>query len=773
MTGTWRLVVVATAALYVLLPGPSAIAQDDADSFVAGIEAYQRGEYDRAIDDLSAVVEAHPDWEAAWYYLGLARFQYVHLNLAGPGDTGERDYSGAIEALEKAAAIAPSRPGTALHLGRIYEAQGKLAKAKEYYRQELSLKNLKDRNAVHVALARVAYAAGEYQDTIALTRRVVLEEPYYVEARYYLGQALTATGEYQEAIETLKYARETLENWRDKVFHLLRIHYQVTDPDDPMRASDILEAWDQLRKELWELRGAKARPRTDTDRETLEQVSEKYARAQEFALDLHMWPELNKALGDAYAGLKDWAAMRNSYRHAMRPQEGEGSLDDADAWARIGRGYFLHGKEIFEQDGLLLSAIFQWYAAEGDKLPPPSSYNQQQAQGTRGFGGFGTAGLTTATQQSQDPKDRLDGYARALYVLGIPKDAKLREMQAPPQPDPLVARIFDGLGQIYLYQASTYATDKERGIESHTFEEAAEAFDKALLYMPTYVPAMLHKAQAWISHGETLTDPAEKLDMYAQARDLLEQEAIALEPENGELWSELSRAYLGLDELDKADQAARKALAINKDDVTALNVSGLVKYYRNKLVAAVNDFATAIETAPKDYRSYLNLGNALFALQSWGRAEGEYVRALELLPKSSVANTTSQRPYVLYLIGRARHERKAYEKTIEILNEALELRTDFADAYRLLAASYAGLEQWAASEEALKAALKNAPKADAVTLANIHAQLAQVYEVQGRFHEASAEYRIALAKDPDNIAAKYGLQRLLVQEKREPAGAGS
>ncbi|MBP8951697.1 MAG: tetratricopeptide repeat protein, partial [Armatimonadetes bacterium] len=88
-------------------------------------------------------------------------------------------------------------------------------------------------------------------------------------------------------------------------------------------------------------------------------------------------------------------------------------------------------------------------------------------------------------------------------------------------------------------------------------------------------------------------------------------------------------------------------------------------------------------------------------------------------------------------------------------------------------ASYAGLEQWTASEEALKAALKNAPKADAVTLANIHAQLAQVYEVQGRFHEASAEYRIALAKDPDNIAAKYGLQRLLVQEKREPAGAGS
>ncbi len=762
MTRTWCLVVAAMVALSFMLPGASAIAQEDADEFIEGIEAYQRGEYDRAIDYLTQVVEAHPDWQTAWYYLGVSQFEFVHGSLAGPHVQGARDFSEAREALGKAMELAPSRPGISLCLGRIAEAEGDLQEAERAYRQELSLKRLVDRGPAQVGLARVCYKAARYQDAMPVLKRVLMEEPLYVEATYLLARSLIATGEYEEAVKLLKQGITTLEEWRDKIFHLLRLEYDVAFPEDPYRASTIVENWDELRKEIWALRNGKARPEKDT----LEQIIQTYARAQEFALDLHMWPDMYKALGDAHEGMEDWSAMRNAYRRAMKPREGEGTEDDVDAWGRIARGYFLHGKHLFEEQGLLLSAINQFYAAEGDKLPPPVSMRGTQ----QGRGGLqtqrGGVQQTQAQLDQLDPEKQLDGYARALFVLGIPKDAKIDDLQPPPEPDPMTAKIFDGLGEVYLYEANTYATDKARGIESHTHEEAIEEFDKALMFCPTYVPAMLHKADAWLSLGEQAPEQATKLEAFATARDLLEQDALALEPENAELWAHLSRSYLGLDELDKADDAAKKALLLDKKSLVALNVTGLVKYFRNKCVDASATFFEAIDTAPRDFQSYVNLGNALYGLQSWGRAEREYMRALELLPKSSIANTTSQRPYVLFLIARTRQERKMYEKTVEILNEALKLRTDFYEAQRLLAAAYSGMEDWRAAEEALKGALKNAPKDIPSKIADTHAHLAQVYEVQGRLHEAMAHYRIAVATYPNNMEAKYGLERLSAQEKR-------
>jgi len=298
-----------------------------------------------------------------------------------------------------------------------------------------------------------------------------------------------------------------------------------------------------------------------------------------------------------------------------------------------------------------------------------------------------------------------------------------------------------------------------------------EAFDKALLYSPTCILAMLHKADAWVSFAEQLQIEADKIDNFSKAKDLLEQEALALAPENSDLWAELARAYLGLDDLGKAEEASKKSLLIDKKHVKALNAAGLVKYYRDECVAAAQDFSTAIEIAPRDFQSYVNHGNALYGLRSFSLAAREYVRALELLPKTTIANTNSQRPYVLYLIARTQHERKPHEKAIETLNQALEIRTDFYDAQRLLAASYSGLEKWRAAEEALKAALKSVPPEDAEDVASTHAHLGEVYEIQGELHNAIAHYQIALATDKGNIEAKYGLIRLASHETGSPSEA--
>lgn len=739
MTRAPRLVVAAMAALSLLLPGGSAMAQQQADHFVAGVEKFQRGEYDQAILDLQRAVEEEPEWAAAWFYLGAAQFKLVYMNLAGVMDTGTRDYSPAQRSLTRALELAPSRPGVRMYLGRIHEDQDAYEEARRLYREELALRRLVERNDVFVALGRISYLAGDYDDALSVLRRVLAEEPGYVEAHYYVGLSHLAREDYEEALRVLKGCQERLTDWIDRVYHLLRLHYQETDPMEPEKASQIVENWAELRKELWALRQARARPAT----RTLEEVMQEHGRAQEFALDLHLWPDLNKAIGDAHLGLKDWAAARNQYRRSMRAREGQGSEDDSDAWGRIGRAYFMEGKALFEEKGLLLTAIEQFKAAEGDKLtpdpfrPPPA-----------------------------DPVQLLDGYARALYVAGINKEASLADMTAPPEPDPVIARVFTGLGELQLYQANTYMDDVARNIESSTHDEAIETLDKALLYHPTYVPAMLHRARALLSRGERATLEAERLEDFREAHDLLEREALVLEPQDADLWAELARACLGLDDLDKATEAARQALILDKTHLVALNTAGLVRYFRNECVAAAQDFTNAIKVAPRDAQSFINLGNALYGLRSWGRAQAEYDRALELIPETTIANIATQRPYVLYLIALTQHQRKSHERAIKTLGEALKLRTDFYDAYRLLAAAHGGLEQWRAAQEALRSALMSAPREDLGKLAATHAHLGEVYEVQGRFHEAVAEYRLALAKDPNNIQAQDGLLRLAIHERR-------
>lgn len=737
MTRALGPVVVALAALCVLLPGAPATAQAQADHFVTGTEKFERGEYNEAVNDLLQAVQEHPDWESAWYYLGAAQFEVAFQNLGTFGEPGARDYSAAKQSLLKALELAPSRPGTRMYLGRIEEDTGAYAEALRLYREELSLKRLVDRKPTNVALARASYKLGRYDDAMTLLNSVLSTEPKYIEARYYLGLCQVAKQRPQDALETYKSATKTLNEWLEGVYHLLRVQFAETDPTDySTRVTRVVEDWDQLRKELWALRTAKARPTT----KTLEQHTQTYARAQEFALDLHLWPELNKATGDAYMLTKDWAAARNAYRHAMKSREGEGSEDDPDAWARIGRAYHKQAMQTFADTGQLLRTAAELKASEGDTDTDPLKW---------------------------------DGYGRALYAAGINHKARLSDMEAPREPAPEIAKIFSGLGEVYLFEANTYVTDPTRDIKSHTYEEAIEAFDKALLYDASCVPAMLHKGEAMIDRAEREKLPSDKIDGFMNARDLLEGQALKLNAKDPMVWAALARAYLGLDELNKAEQAANSALTLDRKNLVALNMAGLVKYYRNDCIGAVDDFTTAIETAPKDFQSYLNLGNALYGLRSWGRAQREYNRALELVPQSSVSNTGSQRPYVKYLIARTQHELGDYQLAVNTLSEALSLRTDFYDAQRLLAASYSGLRQWRAAEESLKGAIKSAASDDVEKQASSHTHLGELYEVGGRYHEAMAEYRTALSYSPDYLRAQEGVRRLTWQEKKRPATSGS
>ena len=258
------------------------------------------------------------------------------------------------------------------------------------------------------------------------------------------------------------------------------------------------------------------------------------------------------------------------------------------------------------------------------------------------------------------------------------------------------------------------------------------------MFDPDYVPAILHKAEALVDSAERQPVKADKIKDLSGAKDLLEGAALSRDKKNAAVYATLAHAYVDLDELDKAADNANKALLLDRTNLVALNMSGLVKYYRHDCVGAADEFERATEAAPKDFTSYLNLGNAFYGLRSWARAQREYNRALELVPQTSISNTGSQRPYIKYLVARTQHELSMDEQAVQTLSDVLNLRTDFYEAQRLLGAAYSGQKQWQAAEEALKEALKSAPPDDVEKLASTHSHLGEIYEVQGTVRRVSA-----------------------------------
>jgi tetratricopeptide (TPR) repeat protein len=303
--------------LLVGLPLSQVYAQTS-DDFTKGVRLLQDGEYSDAAKALEAATQANPKEESAWYFLGMARYELD-------------DYPGALAAFEESIALAPTRPGTRLMVGKLYETTGAYDQAVQVYQDELRFRRGKDTLSVLCAIGRSLYLGGRVADAITPLQKVVSENPRYVEAVYYLGLSEHARKKDEVAVAYLKAALETMDEWRVEG-----------------RRRDLLKeaaTSGQLTPEQQRLLG-----------EVQEKLAQHYGPAEEFATELRLWPALNIALGDVQLALGNWTLARNCYRKALDPEQ-DGSPSDADAVTRVARAYFYDARSLFVDDGMLLQAV--------------------------------------------------------------------------------------------------------------------------------------------------------------------------------------------------------------------------------------------------------------------------------------------------------------------------------------------------------------------------------------------------------------------------------
>ena len=286
----------------------------------------------------------------------------------------------------------------------------------------------------------------------------------------------------------------------------------------------------------------------------------------------------------------------------------------------------------------------------------------------------------------------------------------------------------DGLDllPIHFYQGNAYFYEEG-------FDEAIEAYDKALAIKPSDHEALNNK-------GSALTN-LRKLDKAIKAYD----KALAIKPDLHQALYNKGIALGKLGKLDEAIEAFDKAIAIKPDNHQALHNKGTTLGKLGKLDEAIEVYDKTLAIKPDLYQALYNKGNALAELGKLDEAIVAFDKTLAIKPDDHEA---------LYNKGNALYELGKLDEAIVAFDKAITIKPDKHNALNNKGAALRNLGKLDEAIEAFDKALAIKPSDHAVlynkgtTLGNLE-----------KLDEAIEVYDKALAIKPDLYQALYNKAR--------------
>jgi len=169
---------------------------------------------------------------------------------------------------------------------------------------------------------------------------------------------------------------------------------------------------------------------------------------------------------------------------------------------------------------------------------------------------------------------------------------------------------------------------------------------------------------------------------------------------------------------------------------------------------AVTTLRSLVDSDPKDYFAWSDLGMVYFLQKDLEAAENSYTSALNAKPDHVAA---------LVSLGRVRLARKNNEGAVEALEAAVKADPQSATANYFLGEAYLALKKGSKAVGYLNEALK----LDPVGMADAHLRLASLYNLAGYKDRAALEYEQFLQKKPD-YPEKQKLQDYINANKPKP-----
>ncbi len=225
----------------------------------------------------------------------------------------------------------------------------------------------------------------------------------------------------------------------------------------------------------------------------------------------------------------------------------------------------------------------------------------------------------------------------------------------------------------------------------------------------------------------------------------------------------LSRAYLELQELDKAEISAQKALSLNSDHTSALSLidelknahydSGIKSLTAKRYREAVSTFEKVGTLDSNFKQTHYNLGRAYIGLR-------QYDKAITSLQSS--IDTDSASEDVHYHIGCAYIEQRLFDKSIQHLEEAVNTDPNLKDAHYHLACAYRETGNLEAATNAVTETLRLDPDYKPVhelveKIKQTHYNRGKSYLNNSRYSDAIAAFQNVITLDSDFTAAHFDL----------------
>lgn len=161
----------------------------------------------------------------------------------------------------------------------------------------------------------------------------------------------------------------------------------------------------------------------------------------------------------------------------------------------------------------------------------------------------------------------------------------------------------------------------------------------------------------------------------------------------------------------------------------------------NNLATAVELFNQILQSDPKDFVAWTELGTVYFRTNSADNAEACYFKAIELKKEYFPA---------LLNLGKLYLGPKRSSNAVLVLSNAVASRPSSADAHHYLAEAYLQSKKGSAAVHHFNEAIKISP----TDKADLHLRLAVLYDAAGSKGKAAQEYKLFLAKRPDHAEKK-------------------
>ncbi len=157
---------------------------------------------------------------------------------------------------------------------------------------------------------------------------------------------------------------------------------------------------------------------------------------------------------------------------------------------------------------------------------------------------------------------------------------------------------------------------------------------------------------------------------------------------------------------------------------------------KKRFEQAISLLRQIVETDPKDFPAWTELGTTYFIQKNFEGAENAYKEALNRHPDYAIA---------LISLGRVRIVQKNFNGAIEVLAHAVEVMPISAQANYFLGEAYLQVRLGSRAVPYLNQAIK----LDPVGMAEAHLRLAALYHARALKDKAAAEYEAFLKQRPD------------------------